>query len=482
MIDIFKKENLVGLDIGSSSMKIAHFTDTKEGLRLTRAELREYKRSADGQVTDDEMLASLKAILGDINLKKTRFIVNIDSAETAIKKITAPYMPRKELTDGVKLEADNYFPFSTAGSILDFEITGDVVEKGVKKYDLIVGVSPRKTVEKYLAILGKAGIRPSSVIPSSYALWRTALRQPTEKGAAAVCSMDIGELYNQLIITKGRDLVFARKLPISGNDLKKNMDESLDLLIKEIERCLSYFREISRDGKVDTLILYGGGACFEGITGPLSEGLGMEVKFGDPLSGINTEKDAVREKEKVSYRLGAAIAAALSDVKGINLLPLEIKEEVKRVFKRGTMEAAATAALIASILFYIGMETKADNLSKRVAAAKQEVSSLSRAAKLAEAKRLAQTVLSDEPYWEDIFYELGGLVNSRIVLDSVSMDNKVITITGTVDSPEGQQILADFMIRMEKGIFNSVKLIESRNILETPGVEFTISCQVDYEK
>jgi hypothetical protein len=53
---------------------------------------------------------------------------------------------------------------------------------------------------------------------------------------------------------------------------------------------------------------------------------------------------------------------------------------------------------------------------------------------------------------------------------------------GIVESADGQGILADFILTLEKGLFNNVKLVESKNLPDKPGVEFELKCWIDYEK
>ncbi|MFA5499758.1 MAG: type IV pilus assembly protein PilM [Candidatus Omnitrophota bacterium] len=526
-MDIFKKDHLIGLDIGSASAKIAQFTQKEGGLCLVRADLKEFGLTEDAAANEEAMLSALKSLFKGVDIKKSKIIVNVNSMHTAIKRVVAPYMPKTELMAGVKLEAKNYFPFSIDECMLDFEIAGDIVEKGVRKYETMVAVLPQKIVTQYLSLLGKMGIRPDGLICTSYALQKLAVYQSAKEGETK-CFVDMGERYTELIITRGKHLMFSRKLPVAGGDFTKAMTEivisnagetlsageaeklkketglpsdaelkimegkvsatqimsvlrtPLEQLINEIVRSFDYYREESGGSKVDSVVLFGGGASLAGIIKLLSEELGVEVKLGDPVESINAEKGAVHEAEKNSHRLELAIAAALAGSKGINLLPIEIKEETKRVIKRGTAEAVITTAVTLAVLLCVGMVMKIDNLNKRIVADRMELASLSEQVEQSEAKRLAQTVLSDEPYWEDVFYELGNIMPNEIVMENIKMENRVIVMKGIVNSQDGQQIVADFIVSLEKGLFSGVRLIESKNLTDKPGIEFQISCWVDY--
>ena len=128
------------------------------------------------------------------------------------------------------------------------------------------------------------------------------------------------------------------------------------------------------------------------------------------------------------------MGAALSETNGINLLPVEFKEEKKRFIKRGTVEAVATAIIFAFALIYTGMKIRLDNLTKKIAADKIETSALQPEFRKAEAKILANKVLADEPQWEDIFMEFSNLIPDNIYVTDVNMKSRTITMKGVVSA------------------------------------------------
>jgi len=526
LLGIFKKEYTIGLDIGTSSVKIAYFAQGEGGPRLVRADLREIKRTEDKALREQEILSALRDLFRGIDLKKSRIIVSINCPVTTVKKVIAPHMPKAELEQGLRLEAKNYFPFPIDDTILDFAILGDVVEKGIRKYEVAVSVTPKKTVAAHLLLLEKAGIRPDSFVPCPYSLQKIA-EHSVEKDKAA-CFVDIGELYTELVIVKGKALMFSRKIPVTGLDLTRSMtgvlvsdrgrtelsmDEAenikretgiptegesriidnkistaqilsmirspLEQLVNEIDRCFDYYREESSGGKIDSVVLLGGGASLGGLIKFLSDGLGIEVKLGDPFEGLKIEPEAVKDKDRISYRLGSAVGAALSLGEGINLLPAEIKEKAQRVAKRGTIEGIVTAVVIVSLLSYVGMKIKLGNFQKRISVAKLEFSGLQPQFKKAEAHHLANMILVDEPYWEDIFMELSNVIPANIHLMELGMENNVITMKGIATLEDGEQFISNFILTLEEGIFKNVKLVNITDLKEAPGNEFELKCWMD---
>ena len=527
---IFRKDYVAGLDIGSSSVKLAQFVETKEGLRLIKADCKEIRLTGEGPAKDEEVISALKHLFKGIDAGKFRIIATVNCPQTALKKITAPSIPKAELNEGIRLEAKNYFPFPVEESLLDFEILRDVTEGGARKYEVAVAVCPVGTVNRYLSILEKAGIKPDSLIPSSYALQKLAEHGCNEEGKT-LCFVDIGAFNTELIISKGKSLMFSRRIPVAGSDFTRALtgalvsdrgrlqlsweeaenikqeagipgaEESriiggkistaqilsmlrspLEHLAGEIERCFDYYAEETGGSKIDALVLFAGGSCLRGLAGFLSEALGIEVTRGDCLSGLKADREASAQLSAVSQRLDLAVGAALSGAKGINLLPAEIKERAKRVFKRGAFEGAATAVIFTILLTFIGMKIQLNIFFKKVSVTELELLSLNPQLDIIRAQSLAERVLVEEPYWEDVFKELSSLIPAYVYMTDFAMKDNVLTMKGIIDSKDGQQVLTDFMLTLEKGLFNNVKLVESKGLAGRPGIEFELTCWIDYEK
>ena len=535
ILDIFKKEHIIGLDLGSSSVKFAQFVEKEDGLHLIRAELKELNTAQGEALREKETILALTHLFKGIDLKKAKIIASINCPQTSIKKITTPYMPKSELRQGIMLEAKNYFPFAVNESIFDFEVLDEIENKGVRQYELLLNVCPRKTVEKYLSVLTKTKIKPYSVVGSSYALeraaWHIGPRSAKDKGQPARCFIDIGESHTELVISSGRMLMFARKIPVTGADFTKalmnvltsdrgktqlSFEEAekikrevgipsgvepriidgkvstaqirsmlmspLEQLANEIERCFNYYREDTGGGKIGSITLFGGGSSLKGLAKYLSDSLELNVTVGNSFEDLPMEKSVLQGKENIANRMELAVSVALSEEKGINLLPLEIKNEKVITFKRGIIEAVAVALILTLSFVYIGMDIKLNNIKKRTSVARMELSSLETQLRKAEAAVLANKILIDEPQWEDVFTELSNILPNNIYLTNISMQNNIMTIKGVVASEYGEDILSEFIITLEKGIFSSVKLVTSKELSEKNGTEFELTCWVDMGK
>ncbi|MFA6217743.1 MAG: pilus assembly protein PilM [Candidatus Omnitrophota bacterium] len=500
LMGIFRKDLIVGLDISSSAIKVSQFVKKDDGLHLLRIDLKEFQQAGgDAGVNEQEMIGALKVLLRGIDIHKAKIIVSINCAQTVLRKVTAPYMPKAELCEGVKLESKNYFPFSIDQFIFDFEILGEIIENGIKKYELIVAVSPEQTVNKYLSLLEKAGVKSSCFVPFSYALQKLAECLYFKEGETQ-CFVDIGEFDTELIVCKGKDFVFNRKIPVKEYDFTKVLTSTLspersdeissmqilsmariplERLAVEIEKSFDYYKEEGVGRKIDSVIVSGEGALLGDIIKYLAQRLGVEVRLGDPLTGLKDAQEAIGQRGKDAHRFSLSIGAALSEGKGLNLLPVVMKEEAGRMLKRITIESIAITAALIFILTYIGMKIQLANFEKGISVAKLELSSLQPQLKQVEAQNFASAILVEEPRWEDVFIELSNLIPDKAYITHLKMNDNLITMEGAVVAQDGEQILAHFILALEKGLFSNVKLVESKNKGDNGGIEFELKCKID---
>ena len=156
----FKKNFIIGLDIGSSSIKMAQFVKSDRNLRIVRGAIKEIL---------GDPVSALKEVLKEVNVHQSQFHVSVNCPLTMVRAEVFPIMPRSELRDAIRFESKNYFPFALEDAFWDFEIVGDVLEQGLEKTKVIIAASPKKTVENSLSLLAGFGIQPSILLPAPLA-------------------------------------------------------------------------------------------------------------------------------------------------------------------------------------------------------------------------------------------------------------------------------------------------------------------------
>jgi type IV pilus assembly protein PilM len=162
-----KKNRLIGLDMGSCSIKLAELAYQRGELvlvKLKQQEIHSCKSKKDGQVD------ALKTLFRDINTHNVKINVVTNCSQSYTKISVIPFMPKSEILQALKWEMRTSMSFSIDQAVLDYEILQEIAEGGVKKLKVAVACCPQETVNRYLDLLSQAGIGPSLFTQHGFAL------------------------------------------------------------------------------------------------------------------------------------------------------------------------------------------------------------------------------------------------------------------------------------------------------------------------
>lgn len=551
LLDGVQSKSIIGIDIGTCSVKLAQMVK-REGKWILSKSTRVPIESKQENDEQDVSAVALQKALADIETKGAKVICVVNCPKTSIRKIVTPSMPKQELVEAVKWEVKNYISFPLDEAICDFDIWGEVVDKGVKKLNLAVAVSPRETIDQQLSVYSQCPIKVSAMIPLSLATQNLIAKSELKQGET-IGVVEIGSSITELNIysvkeeslrpgesgtRSGKDvhLEFSRKLPLAGEDMTRSLTGALvsdlgrvelsmeeaetikrrygiprqgetewkedkislsqvlslirplvEQLANEIERSFDFYREESHGGKVDRIILFGGGAQLKGLREFLADELGMDVTIGNSFRGIQVLAQAVPEggqddQNNDAHRMNLAIGAALEETERINLLPVELREETKRFVERVSLRAVATFIMVSLLIFYAGMRVQVGAYQKKVETAKLEKRSLAPQMQKIEKRMLIEQVLKNHPFWEEVFKEISNVMPSNMHLTHLSMKENVLHLKGIIiqGGQTDEVTLPNFMLTLEQGLFKNVSLVTTKKI---PGnlatSRFAIKCEVE---
>jgi Tfp pilus assembly protein PilN len=125
------------------------------------------------------------------------------------------------------------------------------------------------------------------------------------------------------------------------------------------------------------------------------------------------------------------------------------------------------------------MRMKLDNFNTRIEFAKKELVGLDSQLKYSEAKALADKVLLDEPFWEEVLRELSNSVPSDIHLTELAMAKNTLTVKGVASSRDNDAVISDFITAMEKGLFDNVRIVSTKDVEGGDTTEFELAFWVD---
>ena len=121
-----RKKQVVGCDVGSSSIKIVELKPLKNGeFQLLHAAIANLSPEAivDGAIMDSSLVVeALSRLIADNNIRNPGFGGSLSGHSVIIKKIQLPAMTEAELAESIQWEAEQYIPFDINDVNLDYVV------------------------------------------------------------------------------------------------------------------------------------------------------------------------------------------------------------------------------------------------------------------------------------------------------------------------------------------------------------------------
>jgi Tfp pilus assembly PilM family ATPase len=120
-----RAQPVIGLDIGSSAIKLLQLTSSKKGYALEKFGIKtiDPELIVDGAVMDaGRVVDAVKELLREQAVKTKDVVISVSGHSVIVKKINLPPMTEDELEESIKWEAEQYIPFDVNDVNLDFHI------------------------------------------------------------------------------------------------------------------------------------------------------------------------------------------------------------------------------------------------------------------------------------------------------------------------------------------------------------------------
>jgi len=163
----------------------------------------------EGEVLDGTALAdTLREMFREAKLDK-RVRIGVANQRTVLRTMELPPLTdRKELATAVRFQAEDQVPMPLDNAVLDFHALGVIDTPAGPRQRVIVVAAQRDMVERLIAAVRAAGLRPEGVDLSAFALIRS-LHRADEDHAGRVLYLNIGGLTN-MAIAEGTVCRFTR--------------------------------------------------------------------------------------------------------------------------------------------------------------------------------------------------------------------------------------------------------------------------------
>ena len=336
------KNEVVGLDIGSRSIKVAEVAEAKKGWALKKFGTIDIDHGAieEGVVKDHQNVANaIRQLYHNYNIKQHNVAISIGGYSVIVKNITIQNMPEEQLSESINFEAEQYIPFDINDVNLDFQIMGET-EHNPNQMNVLLVAAKKDMVNDYINLIDMAGLNLCIIDIDAFALQNIYEFNYGSQGGN-VALIDIGASKTSVNILKNNISVFMRDVSLGCNQIYQRivsianctMAEAEDIMLSdkpdklsteelkeiisssvsdwcdEIRRAFDFFYSTNPDDRIKQIVLSGGAANINEFRELLAMQSSAEVKIINPFEKI---KNITSEQLDDTYLKQLAPQAAIS--------------------------------------------------------------------------------------------------------------------------------------------------------------------------
>lgn len=328
-----KQQSILGVDIGTSSIKIVQLK--RDNSFLETYGIVDFPGPVTSKTTDQEIayiVDLLQTLVTKAHAKTKKCAVSLPNSAVFTSVIDLPKMSDKELDAAIQFEAKKYVPLPFSEISLSWTlITENNVDNTMKV--LLIAV-PKQIRNIYIKIFQDAGLDLEVIEIEALALIRTLVQDPSKNDVI----IDIGGKVTGINFIKQGLLHLTRNLNIGGDTITEKIAQTLNLdeqraeqfkrdfglngteflpeavkpvlstIKKEIQQLVNLYKSHKVD--IDRLVLTGGGSQIPGL-GAYFTDLGIEVVHSDVMANLGYPDETELALKRYGIQLPVAIGLAL---------------------------------------------------------------------------------------------------------------------------------------------------------------------------
>lgn len=246
---VTKKNQLIGLDIGSYCIKLVEIEEGKRGRILRNFGSIGLPQNAivEGSIKEMEIVSSaIKNLFKHLKIKNRNVASSISGYSVIVKKISISQRSDAELESSIPDEAEQYIPFDISDVNLDYEVLPSAEgaaggEKGDKEgeredlMDIMLVAAKKDIVEDYVSLLQLSNLNPAVLDVDAFAL-QNAFEISSEETSGSYAIVNVGAEELGINAIKEGVSIFTRDSSYGGSQITEAIMSKFDVSHDEADR------------------------------------------------------------------------------------------------------------------------------------------------------------------------------------------------------------------------------------------------------
>jgi len=338
-------KNLVGVDIGASSIKVVQLKEARKKLQIVRWGYAPLPPQTiiDGHVMNAGVVSeALARVFHDSKIQQRDVAIGVFGQSVIVRKITVPMMTPAELDEQIHWEAEQHIPFDIKLMSIDYEVLRRRPEAG--QMDLLLVAAKKDEINDYAGILREAKLKPVVVDINYFTIQNVFEHQYGLPPDGTIALLNVGAAVSSLnIVSKGVS-AFTREIANAGNAITEEIRKALSCsheqaeaykrgggptqivpqevmqlinqacqgLAGEIQRSLDFYLATSGEQEISRIFISGGSAYLPPLVQAIERRARVPVQLFDPMVNLTVDPKSVDEAALRSMAAQMVVALGLS--------------------------------------------------------------------------------------------------------------------------------------------------------------------------
>ena len=324
-------KNLVGVDIGTSSIKVCQLKDGRRGPTLVRLGYAPLPPQAivDGQVMDAaSVISTLVKVMRDTHIREREVAVSVSGQSVIIRKITVPMMTPAEMREQIQWEAEQHIPFDIKDVEVDYQVLKRRPESS--QMDLLLVAAKKDHINDYAALVRSAKLRPIVCDIDAFTVQNLFEFSHGMAEDKTIALLNVGAGLASLNIISAGVSGFTREIAAGGNSVTEQIQKQLaipfdqaeaykcggqagnptphgivpqqavavmeaaaDTIAAEIQRSLDFYMATSGESEISAVFLSGGTSNLPFLAQAIQRRTRVAVEVWSPVERFQVDAKSV---------------------------------------------------------------------------------------------------------------------------------------------------------------------------------------------
>jgi type IV pilus assembly protein PilM len=232
-----KSKLALGLDIGSSSVKLVHLREGKRGFTLLawgEAPLPAEAVVDNQLMNSSSIVEAIRELVAQQKVKTKEVAIGVRGHSVIIKRISMPVMSQEDLDESIQWEAEQYIPFDVKDVNIDTQILtpqGDAAGQ----MDVLLVAAKKDMINDFTAVCAEAGLTATVVDVDAFAVQNAFEANYPQAPGQPVVLINVGAAVTNINIVSNGLATFTRDITVGGNAFTEEIQKQLNISAEEAE-------------------------------------------------------------------------------------------------------------------------------------------------------------------------------------------------------------------------------------------------------